>query len=227
MEFELPRHIVVEGPIGVGKTTLAEALSRRLEGRLLLEQFEENPFLPLFYRDAERYALQTELSFLISRFRQQEQFLQGELFHRHTISDYLFSKCALFASLTLESHELKLFEEVYSVLETKLPPPDLVVHLHAPTEVLLTRISERGRSYEREIQSDYLEQLSQLYHQELARPRDFPVLSIDTTNVDFRESENIERMLHLILSQEAGRIDAERFFQAPTTSLLLHELSLA
>ena len=103
MDFVLPRNIVVEGPIGVGKTTLAEALAERLQGRLVLEQFAQNPFLPLFYRDPERYALQTELSFLINRFHQQEQYLQEELFFKHTISDYLFSKCALFASLTLNS----------------------------------------------------------------------------------------------------------------------------
>ena len=144
MEFELPQHIVVEGPIGVGKTTLAVALADRLDGRLLLEQFEENPFLPLFYEDQERYALQTELSFLISRFHQQESFVQGELFQKHTVSDYLFTKCALFASLTLESHELRLFEEVYSVLVASLPQPDLVINLQAPLDVLMSRISSRG-----------------------------------------------------------------------------------
>ncbi len=226
MEFELPQHIVVEGPIGVGKTTLAEALAERLNGRLLLERFEENPFLPLFYQDSERYALQTELSFLVSRYRQQEQFLQGELFFSHTISDYLFTKCALFASLTLQDHELDLFEEVYSVLETKLPSPDLVIHLQAPLEILLSRITSRGRSYEQEMQAEYLEQLSHLYHQEFSRPRDYPVIMLDTTGIDFRQPENIDRLLNLLASQEDGRIEYERFMDAPTTSLLLQEASV-
>lgn len=227
MEFELPQHVVVEGPIGVGKTTLAVALADRLQGRLLLEQFEENPFLPLFYEDQERYALQTELSFLISRFRQQEAFVQGELFQKHTVSDYLFTKCALFASLTLESHELKLFEEVYSVLVARLPQPDLVIHLHAPIDVLMARISSRGRNYESEIKEDYLEQLSQLYHREFASARPYPVISLDTTNIDFREEDNIDRLLHLLASQHHGRITSETFMEAPTTSLLLQERAFA
>lgn len=224
-EFGLPRHVVIEGPIGVGKTTLAEALADRLEARLLLEKFEENPFLSLFYREPERYALQTELSFLVSRYRQQEQYLQGELFQRYTISDYLFSKCALFASLTLESHELQLFEDVYRVLNQKLPEPDLVVFLYAPVEVLLTRISERGRSYEQHIQPDYLEQLCHLYRQEFSRSRKYPVMTLDTTSIDFREPENIDRILHLMVSSQSGRIETERFMRAPTTSLLFGESS--
>ena len=127
----------------------------------------------------------------------------------------------MFASLTLQDHELDLFEEVYSVLQTKLPPPDLVIHLQAPVDVLTKRIASRGRSYEQEIQSEYLEQLSQLYHQEFSRPRDYQVIMLDTTGIDFRKPENIDRLLNLMVSQEDGRIEHERFMDAPTTSLML------
>lgn len=217
MEFHLPRHIVVEGPIGVGKTTLAESLAARLNGRLLLEQFEENPFLALFYKDAKRYALQTELSFLISRFHQQESFLQGELFKKHTIGDYLFSKCALFASLTLTNEELDLFEEVYSVLQRSVPEPDLVIYLHAPVNVLMQRIASRGRTYEREIEPDYLEGLCELYYQEFSGDRPYGILSIDTTKIDFRVPENIDRLFNIINSNFRGHVQPEEFLNIPVS----------
>jgi deoxyadenosine/deoxycytidine kinase len=213
MEFQLPRNIVVEGPIGVGKTTLAESLAKRLNARLLLEKFEDNPFLPLFYKDPERYALQTELSFLISRFHQQESYRQEELFSTHTLSDYLFSKCALFASLTLGGRELQLFEEVYRVLERSIPHPDLVIHLQAPVNVLLQRIQHRGRAYEKEISADYLEQLCNLYYREFSSQTLYPVISLDTTAIDFRKSEHIDRLMMLIESRQRGWIKPEQFLE--------------
>ncbi len=198
---EFPQIIAVEGPIGVGKTTLARALAEQLNARLILEKFDENPFLPLFYRNPERYALQTELSFLINRFSQQEKFKQVDLFAPYTVSDYLFDKSALFASLTLSDHELQLFKEVYSILRRHLPQPDLVIYLHAPVEVLLNRISLRGRSYERNIKREYLEQLCEIYHKEFSLPHDFPVVAIDTTEIDFRKTENVKSLLEIIKSE--------------------------
>lgn len=217
MDERIPRYIAVEGPIGVGKTTLVEALAQRLQARVLLEQFEENPFLPLFYRDQQRYALQTEMFFLLGRFRQQEEFLQSDLFQQYTVSDYIFPKCRLFATITLDNHELTLFDQFYHILERDIPAPDLVIHLHAPVETLLARIQQRGRSYESEIDPGYLEQVSQLYVQEFARPQSLPSLSIDTTDIDFRKASHVDRLLALIGEGRTGRISPEEF-QHPKTS---------
>lgn len=211
MPSPLPRYIVVEGPIGVGKTTLAEGLAKRLNGRLLLEQFEENPFLQKFYEDKERFAFQTELFFLLSRHRQQEAFIQEELFTQHTISDYYFEKCRMFANITLDDHELSMFDETYQILSRNIPRPDLVVHLLAPIDVLLERIASRGRSYETEMSPEYLEQLCAIYHQEFSRNVSFPVIHLDTTHIDFRDPENIMRLMHLIQQEEYGRIDPQAF----------------
>ena len=227
MEFHLLRNIIVEGPIGVGKTTLAEGLATRLKGRILLEQFEENPFLPLFYTDAKRYALQTELSFLVSRFHQQEQYLQGELFYQHTVSDYLFSKCALFASLTLGKEELNLFEEVYNVLQRSVPVPDLVINLQAPVSVLMRRIACRGRVYEREIQAEYLEDLCRLYSREFSGDKPYKILSIDTTQIDFRIPENIDRLISLLSSNQLDLIRPEAFLSVPLSRPPEKELLLS
>lgn len=211
MPSPLPRYIVVEGPIGVGKTTLAEALSRNLQARLMVEQFEENPFLQKFYEDPGRFAFQTELFFLLSRYRQQEGLLQAELFQQHTVSDYYFAKCRMFANITLDDHELALFEDTYRVLSHGIPEPDVLVHLLAPVDVLLDRISSRGRSYERMMEPGYLERLCGIYHQEFARTTSFPVLHIDTSRVDFRESDNVDRLMQLLEEGVSGRIDIDDF----------------
>jgi len=213
MDDRIPRYIAIEGPIGVGKTTLVEAFSQRMNARVLLEQFEDNPFLPKFYRDKERFSFPTEVFFLLSRFRQQEHFLQADLFHQYTISDYLFSKCRLFASLTLDTHELTLFEQIYQVLERSIPKPDLVIHLYAPVEVLLARIAQRDRSYERDIEASYLEQLAQLYVQEFSKNKTPRTISIDTTRIDFRKSENISILMELIASGAEGWLDSELFIK--------------
>ncbi|MCB9637945.1 MAG: deoxynucleoside kinase [Myxococcales bacterium] len=210
-----PRYIVVEGPIGVGKTTLVEQLTSHLNARVILEQFEENPFLADFYKDRSRYAFQTELYFLLSRFRQQEAFQQEDLFHQHTVSDYFFHKCRLFASLNLGDHELALFDHIYQILRRSIPQPDLVIHLHAPVDVLSQRILQRNRSYEREMDLAYLEQLSQLYAQELAPLRDdVPVLSLDTSFVDFRLPENVQILIEEIQAGKRGRLDTACFLRA-------------
>lgn len=129
---QLPRFMVAEGVIGVGKTTLIQALSSRLGARTVFEVFEENPFLRDFYQDQARYALSTEMFFLLSRFNQQELFAQEDLLQRHSVSDYLFEKCRLFAGLTLSSDEFALFSRVYEILARQVPKPDLVLYLTAP-----------------------------------------------------------------------------------------------
>ncbi|MBA2662046.1 MAG: deoxynucleoside kinase [Bradymonadaceae bacterium] len=193
---ELPRYIVIEGPIGVGKTTLVTRLAERLRARTVLEIFEENPFLANFYKDRSRYAFQTEMFFLLSRYRQQEEFAQTDLFSRISVSDYLFVKCRLFASLTLSDHELVLYDRMYSILTAQTPTPDVVVHLHAPLDSLLKRIASRGRSYEVDMDPLYIDRLRRMYHNYFGHYDQTPLVEIDTQDVDFsRDEQAIDELL--------------------------------
>lgn len=194
-----PRYIVVEGPIGVGKTTLVTKLADIYNGRTVLEIFEENPFLADFYSDRDSYAFQTEMFFLLSRYRQQEAFAQDDLFHTLSISDYLFTKSRLFASLTLSDHELALYDRMYTILSEQVPKPDVVVHLHAPLDVLLGRIQQRGRSYEKGMDPEYLDRLRSLYQQFFGHYDETPLLEIDTSDVNFaKDDQAVEDLMDQI-----------------------------
>ena len=157
-----PRHryIVVEGPIGVGKTSLTRALSKRFNARSVFELVEENPFLASFYQDRNKHAFQTQLFFLLSRFKQQQELFQQELFSQVTVSDYLFAKDRIFASITLDPNELALYERVYEHLGPRVMKPDLVIYLQARLDVLLARIRKRGREFERKFDPEYLAELA-------------------------------------------------------------------
>src|SRR3954468_6118431 len=154
------RYIVVEGPIGGGKTSLANILTERYSARRVLEVVEENPFLASFYQDRQKYAFQTQLFFLLSRFKQQQDLFQQDLFSNVTVSDYLFAKDRIFASITLDSNELALYERIYEHLGPRVLKPDLVIYLQARLEVLLARIRKRGREFERKFDADYLAELA-------------------------------------------------------------------
>ena len=182
-------YIVVEGPIGVGKTTLVKRLAQRLPSRTVYEVFEENPFLAKFYNDRQRYAFQTEMFFLLSRFRQQEAFAQADLFSPWTISDYLWEKSRLFARETLSPEEFGLFDHVFQILTRTVPTPDVVVYLHAPLDVLMNRISSRGRPYEADMDRGYMANLCDVYEGFFASYAETPLVVVDTTDMNFATSD--------------------------------------
>jgi deoxyadenosine/deoxycytidine kinase len=189
-------HIAVEGPVGVGKTTLAELLAKRLDARLILENPEINPFLPDFYKNRERFAFQTQIFFLISRYAQQQHFAHDDLFSQCTLSDYIFAKDGLFARLNLSSDELILYERVASNLEKNVAIPDMVIYLTASVDTLLQRIKRRHRSFEKGIERSYLEDLCEIYSDFFFNYDDTPLLVIKTDNVDF--SEDGDKLSYII-----------------------------
>jgi deoxyadenosine/deoxycytidine kinase len=196
------RHIVIEGPIGVGKTSLARKLAPRFGAQLLLEKPEDNPFLERFYRDPKRYALPTQMFFLFQRARQMADLTQLDLFRQHVMADFLLAKDALFARLTLAEDEWKLYEQMYAALAPQAPAPDLVIYLQAPAEVLIERVMRRGLATEAGIHESYLKALIDSYVRFFHSYDDAPLLVVNTEHlnpIDRDEDfalllERIERM---------------------------------
>jgi deoxyguanosine kinase len=179
-------YIAIEGVIGVGKTTLARLLQSTFNAQLLLEVFEENPFLAEFYSDRERYAFQTQIFFLLSRYHQQKEAPRHLSNGDHLIADYTFEKDALFAGINLENDELHVYNEVHEALAEKIPLPDLVIYLRASTDVLMQRIASRDRSYERNMERAYIDQLNQAYEKFFGDAHHGPpVLTIDTNDLNY------------------------------------------
>jgi deoxyguanosine kinase len=179
-------YIAIEGVIGVGKTTLARLLQPTFHAQLLLEVFEENPFLAEFYGDRERYAFQTQIFFLLSRYHQQKEAPRHLSNGDHLIADYTFEKDALFAGINLKNDELDVYQEVHEALAEKIPLPDLVVYLRADTDVLMQRIASRDRSYERNMEWSYIDQLNRAYEEFFGdQHRGSPVLSIKTNDLNY------------------------------------------
>jgi len=182
----LPKHfyIAIEGVIGVGKTTLARYAKREFNADILLEVFEENPFLARFYKDRKRYGFQTQIFFLLSRYHQQHEAVPDALARGHLISDYTFDKNKIFARLNLEGDELAMYERVQDIMAQKIPSPDLMVYLRADTRVLMERIAFRDRAYERAMERDYIAALGAAYDAFFAYYVAAPVLTIDTDTLD-------------------------------------------
>lgn len=199
------RYIVVEGPIGVGKTSLSRILAQRFEGRQVLEVVEENPFLSSFYTDRQKYAFQTQIFFLLSRFRQQQELMQQDLFRSATISDYLFDKDRIFACLNLDRNELALYDRVFAALGPRVTRPDLVIYLQARLDVLLHRIRKRGREFERKFDATYLEELVNAYNDFFFHYSETPLLVINTSDIDFVNDEtDLENLLTVIHKMRKG-----------------------
>jgi deoxyguanosine kinase len=202
--MERARYIVVEGPIGVGKTTLSNLLAEQLEGRAVFEAVEENPFLSSFYQDRRKYAFQTQLFFLLSRFQQQQELFQQDLFSQITISDYLFAKDRIFASLTLDPNELALYDRIWQVIGPRVVKPDLVIYLQARLDVLLGRIKKRGRDFERHFDADYLDSLSKAYNDFFFHYDETPLLVVNTSELDLQHEDQVAALLGVIRKHRKG-----------------------
>jgi deoxyadenosine/deoxycytidine kinase len=199
------RYIVVEGPIGVGKTSMVQMLGEEFGSKVVLEKATENPFLPRFYTNPTSYAFQTQMFFLLSRYQQQRDLLQQDLFSRNVICDYLFAKDRIFASVNLDEDELALYQQIYTLLDQRIPRPDLVIYLQSPTEVLQQRIRMRGRSYEREISREYIEAINEAYNRFFFNYSDTPLLVINTSEVDFvRRPEDFQDLVREIQRMKKG-----------------------
>jgi deoxyadenosine/deoxycytidine kinase len=199
------RYVAVEGVIGVGKTSLARMLSERLTARLILEEVEENPFLKEFYRDRQRYAFQTQMHFLFARYQQQRALRQMELFAERMVSDYVFQKDRIFASLNLSEKELVLYERLVGWLELEVMKPDVVVFLQASTDTLMSRIARRDRPFERDMERGYIDQLNQAYNHFFFHYTDAPLLVVNTNGIDFvNNPEDFEDLRKRILSHREG-----------------------
>ena len=209
---EQSRYLVVEGPIGVGKTSLAMRLAKTFGGELLLERAEENPFLERFYRDPKGAALPTQLSFLFQRARQLQQLRQGDIFQPLRIADFLLEKDPLFASLNLDSEELKLYEQVYQHLTLDAPRPDLVVYLQAPVDVIAQRIARRGIGYERYIQHEYLVRVVDAYARFFYHYSSSPLLIVNAADINPLENDAD----YAALVKEIGRVKSGRHYFNPS-----------
>ena len=203
--MKIPYHIAIEGTIGVGKTSLAGILGDRLEAKLILEEFEENPFLVEFYKDSDRFAFQTQLFFLLSRYRQQQQLQQTDLFTKTLISDYMFVKDRLFAALNLDDKEMSLYNTVARILEKNVASPDMVIFLQSDTDRLMQNIKLRGREYEKLIDWKYIDALNQMYNEYFFRYDDSPLLIINTNDIDFvNNKDDLEEIIEFIRTPGEG-----------------------
>lgn len=194
------RNIIIEGNIGAGKTTCAISLSQQLNARLVLEKFENNPFLESFYSNRERHGLQVELYFLTERYHQLSQMLSEDFTNKQTIFDYHFSKSAIFGEVNLRGDEQILFQNLYHIMNPLLPKPDIVIYIHLPVEQVITQIGRRGRKYERLIPTEYLRAIQSSYFSSFEKVVSYPVVVVDINNVNEITTEKVLSAVNEILS---------------------------
>ena len=198
-------YIVIEGPLGVGKTSLAVKLAERINGQTLLENTEDNPFLDKFYQNPKRYAFQIQMFFLLRRYQHSMEIHQKGLFKRIIVSDYLFDKDRIFARTNLEDNEFWLYEQLFQLLKKRIPPPDLVIFLQANTEILMQRIRKRDMEYERAINFKYLDEINQAFNDFFFHYSDAPMLVINASNIDFVNiPEDFEDLVNEIRKTKSG-----------------------
>ncbi|MFZ1288647.1 MAG: deoxynucleoside kinase [Melioribacteraceae bacterium] len=200
--------MAIEGVIGAGKTALSKKLAEKLSAKLVLEEFENNPFLEKFYDDRKRYAFQTQMFFLINRFKQQEQFNQEDLFTEYLVSDYFFDKDQIFAYLNLSGEELKLYESVFPLLKRNLRQIDLVIFLQASVDRLIYNIKKRGRSVEKNLTRTYIRELSEAYNNFFFKYSSTPLLIVNTTDIDFvNKEDDFDELFNQIFRKDRGFIE--------------------
>ena len=199
------RFIAIEGIIGSGKTSLSKLIAEEYNAQLILETFKDNPFLPLFYKEQERYRFPLEMSFLAERYHQlQLQLPVPNLFQATTIADYIFSKCLIFAKTNLKDQEFRLYQQFFDIITKNLPKPDLIVYLHLSPENALKNIHKRARSYEQDISTDYLQKIQEGYIA-FFKQLDLPILMLDTNNIDFVNKKEDLNVILALLNQEYGK----------------------
>lgn len=201
-------YIAIEGVIGAGKTTLAKKITEKLNAKLVLESFEDNPFLDKFYRDPERYAFHTQMHFLMSRYKQLAPLKQNDLFHDYIISDYIFEKDKIFAYLNLKDDELELYEKIVSLIERQIRIPDIVIYLQSTVERLMHNIKHRDREYEREMKEDYIKDLNEGYNYFFFRYRSTKVMIVNVAEIDFVNNDaDFEALINEILKPEHSALE--------------------
>ena len=199
------QYVAIEGTIGVGKTSLANLFSEKLGAKLILEAFEDNPFLTDFYEDPESNAFQTQLWFLLQRYQQQQELRQVDMFQHLVVTDYMFVKDRLFAALNLNEKEMSLYDSVAKMMEKNVIHPDLVIFLQADTDTLMKNISKRGRDFEKNMSEDYIDALNQVYNEYFFRYQETPLIIINTNNIDFVHNENdLKEVIQYIRKPTSG-----------------------
>ena len=200
------KYIAIEGPIGVGKTSLSNKLALEWDADLILENVDDNPFLSKFYKNQREVSLQTQLYFLLTRTRQVQSFKQQDIFSKTRVSDFMLQKDRLFAQVTLNNEEYDLYDQLYSYMTVDIPKPDLLIYLQAPVDILVKRIKRRGRNFEKYITVDYLEKLNAMYLKFFNSYSGSPLLIVNAEDIDFVNNKiDYENLLNKIYSIESGR----------------------